>query len=447
MKTKILTLCLLLILSLSISSCGNRNVLLFLNWGEYIDEALLEAFEKKENCTVVMDLGESNEIFYSKVRGGTTVYDVVCPSDYMVEKMYANDMLSKIEYDKLPTYKKYLEDDMLLTGVNSIKQIMEDNHKGISDYYVPYLWGTWGVMYSTLVEGLEESILSNENEWSCLYNRESLPQNTKVAMYDSHQHAYYAACRYLGLDNTKELSDSELKKIHDLVKNMNFDAWGTDNIKKDIVAHNIDVGFMWTGDFLYYYCENIASVVIDAYLNTDVKITEIEDMISILVGEERIYKANNNEYQIGFDLFIPKDTIAFCDNLVITKDAANKELAHKFIDFMCSTSLMVEDEEVSPAYANTYYVCYNTPFNNIYDQILDLKNDSFTLDDEELFNEEVKSGVNEYDSSLYYKVYDYATGIAFGKYYPKNEAKGSILNSFDRKYINKLNTTFNNARA
>ena len=57
------------------------------NWGEYIDESLLDAFEEQNNCNVLMDLGESNEIFYSKVFAGTTVYDVVCPSDYMVQKM------------------------------------------------------------------------------------------------------------------------------------------------------------------------------------------------------------------------------------------------------------------------------------------------------------------------------------------------------------------------
>lgn len=451
MKNKLLTLALLFVLAISISSCSKRNVLLFLNWGEYIDEELLEAFEEKEKCTVVMDLGDSNEFFYSMVRGGTTVYDVVCPSDYMIEKMYSKNMLSKIDYDKLPTYKKYIDDNMLLAGVNSIKSTMESNCAGISDYYVPYLWGTWGIMYSTLVEGLEKSILSNENEWSCLFDRSSLPNKTKVAMYESHQHAYYAACKYLGIDNTVELDDSKLKQIHDLVKKMNFDAWGTDNIKKDIVAQNIDVGFMWTGDFLYYYCENIAGVVMDAYLNNDVSINEIEDMIAKLVGEERIYSKNNNKYQIGFDLFIPKDTIAFCDNLAITKDAAHNDLAHKFIDFMCSEALTINGEsgeyEVTPAYSNTYYVCYNTPFVNIYDQILELKDDTFNKDDEDLFISETKNGVDEYDSSLYYKVYDYATGIAFAKYYPKDEVKGSILKSFDRKYINKLNTTFNNARA
>lgn len=455
MKRKVINLMLLCLFIFSLSSCSNRQVLLFLNWGEYIDETLIEAFEDKENCTVIMDLGDSNEIFYSKVRGGTTVYDVVCPSDYMVEKMYANDMLQEIKFDNIPTYKTYLENDMILEGVKSIASTMEAENEGISNYYVPYLWGTWGIMYSTLVEGLEKSILSNENEWACLFDRNSLPKNTKVAMYDSHQHAYYAACKYLGIDNTKELESSELKQIHDLVKNMNFNAWGTDNIKKDIVAQNIDVGFMWTGDFLYYYCENIASVVMDAYLNGDITIEDFKNIIISITGDERKYEVNQKTYQVGFDIFIPKDTIAFCDNLVITKDAAHTELAYKFIDFMCSESITINKNkssnevityEVTPAYSNTYYVCYNTPFTTIYDEIVALSNDDFTISDETLFNEELKSGVDAYDSTLYYKVYDYATGIAFDKYYPKTEVKGKILHSFSRNYVNTINTTFNNAR-
>lgn len=451
MKKRIISLMLVCLFAISLSSCSNRQVLLFLNWGEYIDETLIEAFEDKENCTVIMDLGDSNEIFYSKVRGGTTVYDVVCPSDYMVEKMYLNDMLQEINLEMVPTYKKYLENSMILDGVQFIANAMEADYEGISKYYVPYLWGTWGIMYSTLVEGLEASILSNENEWSCLFDRNSLPKNTKVAMYDSHQHAYYAACKYLGIDSKKELEASELKKIHDLVKGMNFNAWGTDNIKKDIVFQNIDVGFMWTGDFLYYYCENVANVVMDAYLNGDIEISNFEIMIAALTGKEKRYEVNQTTYQVGFDIFIPKDTIAFCDNLVITKNAAHSDLAHKFIDFMCSESITINKNttsayEVNPAYSNTYYVCYNTPFTNIYNTITALSTMEFTTADEEEFQSEVKGGTDKYDTSLYYKVYDYATGIAFAKYYPENEIKGSILNSFSRNYVNTINTTFNNAR-
>lgn len=432
-----------------LSSCQNRNVLLFLNWGEYVDEAMLEEFERIYNCEVVMDLGESNEIFYSKVRGGTTCYDVVAPSDYMVEKMYHNDMLAKIDFSLLSNFD--LENRM--PGVKGIAETLETKEPGITDYYVPYLWGTWGIMYSTLKEGLEEAILSSSNQWACLFDRSVLPDNTQVAMYDSHLHAYYAVCRYLGLDTAKELEQGDLDKIYQTIKNVHFDAWGTDDIKKDIVAKNRDLGFMWTGDFLYYYCENIANVVMDAYLAGDVELSKIMDMVKILTGKERIYKES---YQVGFDIFIPTDTVAFCDNFVIPKTAAHYDLALKFINFMCGRSEGVE--EVDPAFANTYYVSYNSPYLDVYADILSLKDSQFTDEDKDVYEEEVGSGVDSYDSSLYWKVYDMAIGIAFEKYYPKEENiplpdggvkryRGDILNSFSRGYINKINSTFNNARA
>lgn len=433
-----------LICLLAISSCGKRNILLFLNWGEYIDETLIEAFEEKYNCDVYMDLGESNEIFYSKVRGGTTVYDVVCPSDYMIEKMYKNDMLHKLDFTKLDSYTQLSERKGVLAIKDQMSIATDDN---IKNYFIPYLWGTWGIMYSTVKDNIEEAVLNSTNQWSCLFDRNVLPSNAKVAMYDSHQHAYFAACKFLNKNSNIELPQSELNEIRDLIIDMDYDAWGTDNIKKDIVAGNIDIGFMWTGDFLYYYCENIANIVMDAFINEEVSIDEFEDMINSLAYNDRIYLKNSKEYSIGFDLTIPDNSIAFCDNLAITKDAAHKDLAYEFINFMTSNSVSFNDEEISPAYLNTYYVCYDSPFEEIFDDIVSLKDDSFVIDDYNLYQEEITLGTDPYDSSLYWKIYDYATGIAFSKYYQKDSIKGEILSSFDRDYVNIINKTFNNARA
>ena len=153
MRKKISFLLMSLLLIVSLTSCGGKQMLLFLNWGEYIDEEVLQAFEDKYNCTVSMDLGESNEIFYSKVRGGTTVYDVVCPSDYMVEKMYMNDMLEELDFSKFKLSGYNPNSDNIRTGVKKIFDDMDDNLKNklkdnsktgtIKNYAVPYLCGTW----------------------------------------------------------------------------------------------------------------------------------------------------------------------------------------------------------------------------------------------------------------------------------------------------------------
>lgn len=431
-------------LIMTMCSCQRRNVLLFLNWGEYVDEAMLEEFETLYNCEVAMDLGESNELFYSKISAGTTCYDVMCPSDYMVLKMAENNMLRKIDFHQVPNYSL----DNRMPGVEGIAETLEEKMSGITEYYVPYLWGTWGIVYSTYKEGLKEAVTTANNEWAALFDRNSLPAGTRVAMYDSNLHSYYAACRYLGLDPNAILEKEDLDRIYSLIKNMKYDTWGTDDIKKDIVAKNRDLGFMWTGDFLYYYCENVASTVIDAYLAGDVDVLDFPSMIDVITTDAGIYKG---KYQVGFDIFIPTDTIAFCDNFVIPKHTANYELALKFINFMCGRD--EGSRHVDPAFANTYYVSYNAPSIDLYDDIVSLENVSFTEEDTENLNRG-----NAYDSDLYWKIYDMAIGIAFKKYYPKEEIielpngkikkyKGDILATFSRSYINKINTIFNNAKA
>lgn len=449
MQRKISLLFLIILIPLLLSSCGKRNTLLFLNWGEYVDEQMLEEFEKEYNCEVIMDLTDTNEKFYAKVSSGTTCYDVVTPSDYMVEKMYKRGMLSKIDFTALSNYQL----DNRMPGVKGIAETLEHRAEGITDYYVPYLWGTWGIMYSTLKEGLEEAVTQSSNEWSSLFDRSVLPTGTKVAMYSSHLHDYYAVCKYLGLDygSDRELSHEDLDRIYETIKNMKYDAWGTDDIKKDIVAGNRDLGFMWTGDFLYYYCENAAKVVVDAYLAGDVTVEEIPEMLSVLTGEKRIYK---EKYQIGFDIFIPTDTVAFCDNFIIPKDALHYDLALQFINFMCGRAEET-GKDIDPAFSNTYYVSYNTPFQDVYDDIVAMKEE---LGDLKELASLLKQNDNPYDSDLFWKIYDQAIGIAFEKYYPKEEHivledgsirnyKGDILASFSRNYIDTINQTFNDARA
>lgn len=463
-KRKIASIALLSTTVLALTSCKMRDQLLFLNWGEYIDETLITEFENKYNVDVIMDFSDSNEVFYSKVKSGTTIYDVVCPSDYMVEKMYRNDLLQEIDFSKFELSNYTPTSTNLRYGVTQIMNQMEEATKdyqleneksSIKNYFVPYLWGTWGIMYDTTEPGLTDAVCNSGNEWNALFNRSVLSSDIKVAMYDSYQHAYYAAARYLaasgyefltdGINSTNvvtsELGTSDQNAIRDLIKGMKYDAWGTDRIKRNIVAGNLDVGFMWTGDFLYYYAEVLSELVSDAYDSGDVAKENLEDMLltltdRTLTAENRTYIGKSGqEYNIGFDFFIPSDTIAFCDNLVIPKDSANSELAIKFIDFMSSTKIEPETEdgeELNPSYANTYYVDYDAVFTSVYDELVDLSSVILTEVD---------------DDSLVDAIYDYAIGIAFNNFYPKDEFLGSKLPNFSRAYIKTINKIFNNARS
>ena len=99
------------------TSCSSSNKLLLLNWGEYINDDLVLAFEKEFNCQVVISIADSNELFYSKLKSGTTVYDLIVPSDYIVKKMYENNLLQKIDYSRLSSYYE----GMFLPGVYGIE--------------------------------------------------------------------------------------------------------------------------------------------------------------------------------------------------------------------------------------------------------------------------------------------------------------------------------------
>lgn len=463
MKRRLSSIILIIFAALTLSSCGS-NVLLFLNWGEYVDESLIEEFEERYNCTVQMDLGDTNEIFYAKAKSGTTVYDVFCPSDYMVERMYANDILEELDLSLMPNVKAALDDEKLST-----KKIYEDMNKNlkkklgdsyvdgtINKYAVPYLSGTWCIMYRTENPELVEAITNNKkNQWASLFDRSTIPAGVDVGMYDSYQHVYYAICRYLGFDPTDELNKTNLDLIGETISKMNYEMWGTDNLKKKIVEDNLDMAFMWTGDFIYYYGLEGAKTAIRAYVNGDITLDQCASFIDDLTDDDKKAVANGNTYTIGYDAFIPDDTIAFCDNLVINKESSNKDLAHKFIDFMSSRELLDEEDETSyPAYKNTYYVGYDSPYLKSYDDLTGLNDpEIFTEDLIEEFDPKL-SDDKLFDTDLYWAFTDYITGICFSKYYENDEylndnnlePKGNILAFFDRKYVNTINTTFNNAR-
>ena len=323
-----------------VSSCDSANKLLILNWGEYINMDVVEAFEKEYNCQVVISLADSNDLFYSKVKSGTTVYDLVVPSDYMVEKMYLKGMLQKIDHKKLgfESYDDYL--NTFLPGVKAIINEMEASFPGVKDYFIPYFWGTWGIMYNTSNEEIVNSIhTANEegNPWKVMFEDNALPKGSRVGMYETSRYAYAAAMFYKGLSPNLE-SNEALNIAKDVLNKKKFTSWATDTLKKDIAHNNLDLGFMWTGDFL--------------------------DMLYEQLSEKTLYETN-------IDILIPENTIAFCDNLVLTKNARHIDLAYKFINFF----LKAEN-----AYNNASIIGYCTPVEKAYDMITQYKNNIDTID-------------------------------------------------------------------
>ena len=113
------------------SASGGNQVIVY-NWGEYLDPEVITMFEEETGIDVVYEEYETNEIMFPKIQSGAIAYDVVCPSDYMVQRMIENDLLSEINFDNVPNIK-YIDS----TYMTQSRQFDPENK-----YSVPYLFGT-----------------------------------------------------------------------------------------------------------------------------------------------------------------------------------------------------------------------------------------------------------------------------------------------------------------
>jgi len=103
-----------------LSGCQSGPTLRILNWGEYLNPAVIDRFETETGIDIIQDTADSNELFYATIQSGTIAYDLVIPSDYMVEQMVDEEMLVELNYSLLPNYLEVTYMD----GVNQIYDSM-----------------------------------------------------------------------------------------------------------------------------------------------------------------------------------------------------------------------------------------------------------------------------------------------------------------------------------
>ena len=121
----------------------NKEKLIVYNWGEYMDPDVITMFEEETGIDVVYEEFETNEIMYPKISSGAIAYDLVCPSDYMIQRMRENDLLAEINFDNIPNIKNI--------GKDYLERSREFDPK--NKYSVPYCWGTVGILYNkTMVD-------------------------------------------------------------------------------------------------------------------------------------------------------------------------------------------------------------------------------------------------------------------------------------------------------
>ncbi len=309
-----------LLLALTLFSCascsgnigGNVTTLYVYNWGEYISdgsEGSLDsnkAFEDwyfetyGERVKVSYSTYSSNEDMYAKLSGGAVNYDVIVPSDYMIERLIKEDMLAPLDYANIPNIQNIVPS---FYGPNAEFDYYD---KG-SIYSVPYFYGMIGIIYNTaMVPESEENIGS----WALMWD-ENYKGN--ILQFNNSRDAFGTAQYYLGIDVNTD-SEADWRRALNLLKD-----------QKDIVQ-----GYVM--DEIFNKMENGSAAISSYYAGDFLAMYE------------------NNE---DLEFFYPREgTNLYVDAMCIPKTSENKLIAERYINFMLS-------EE--PAIANAEYTYYASP--------------------------------------------------------------------------------------
>lgn len=312
---KILILTFLVVPTMFMWGCNARPKLRILNWGEYMSDEVIARFETEFGINVVVSTADSNEKFYSKIKSRTTPFDIVIPSDYMIEKMVGEGLLLPLDYTLLPnrdlvTYMDGVE--QIFTSMHQTTEARNGSEIDYHAYAIPYFWGTFGIIYNNRVSGLASALESNG--WEVYFDANTYFPNARRGMYDVPQYAYAAALMHLGY-NPNQYSSTLLQSAKTALQGANFDEWGNDALKRNIEANNLDLAFAYTGDYL--------------------------DRLYIQIKEGKTVA----QVQADFDIYLPDPTMVFVDAMVIPAASKNPDLAHQFINYLLDPEIVALNSE------------------------------------------------------------------------------------------------------
>ncbi|GIM33162.1 ABC transporter substrate-binding protein [Paraclostridium bifermentans] len=228
-----------LMVSTMLTGCGgtdSKKVLNVYNVGDYIDENIITLFEEKTGIDVQYETYDTNEMMYQKVKSGSTNYDLIFPSDYMVEKMKSEGLLQKIDFKNIPNMK-YID-----------KSFLNPIYDETNEYSVPYMWGTFGILYN------KKMVKEPVDSWNILWNPK---YKSNIMMFDSVRDTMGISLKRLGYSmnttNPKEINEAmkELMKQKDLVL-----AYVNDEGKDRLLGEEVAMGIAYSGDAVTLMEEN-----------------------------------------------------------------------------------------------------------------------------------------------------------------------------------------------
>lgn len=354
MTKKLLSLSAITLICFSMTGCNSNSndnqtsskdaiILNIYNCADYICESetvdgvftpgVVEQFEEyckntlNKNVEVRYSTYETNEDMYNQLKAGGINYDLVCPSEYMIEKMLINDMLIPLS-KTITNYETYAS-PYIKNIFSSLNTTRNDTTLNFSNYAIPYMWGTMGFMYNPALEKIEEAVKSWDIFWDETYkNKTSLKdsiRDTYIAatlhiykeelelakkLYDD---GYYSASQYNQYitdvmnrcdDNTLILVEAALKKAKE-----NIYEFEVDTGKENIVKGKYYINLCWSGDAVY----------------------------AMNLAEEEDFILNYQIPEEGSNIWF--------DGWVIPKCSKNPDLAQEFMNFICLPEIACQNME------------------------------------------------------------------------------------------------------
>lgn len=270
--------CLLLSVGWSISTGVGKKTLRVYNWGEYIDKTVISDFEDEYDCRIIYETFDSNEIMYTKYMSGNS-YDVMVPSEYMIERMIKEDLLQPI-------------DKSLISNFDNInKDILGQSFDSDNDYWIPYFCGNVGILYDKTI--VDKNDL--KEGWNILRNPKYKGQ---IYMYDSERDSFMVALKALGYS----MNTTVEKEIDEAYQ------W--------LIDQRSEMEPVYVGD------ESI-----------DTMISGVKAMAIMYSGDATTVMSENP----NMEYYLPEEgTNVWFDGFVISKECKQTKLANQFINFMIS---------------------------------------------------------------------------------------------------------------
>lgn len=305
------------VLAVSLAACNGGNKFVIYNCADYIDEEILSEFEDYykektgQKIKVVYSTFDTNEEMLTKMDSGAAV-DVICPSEYAIQRLIEKGYVQKINKENISTIGNVNQD--LYNTTKRVFSALDTEAKNINDYYVPYMWGTVGIVYN------EQTVTNADlaNDWGLLWNEAGNSALTKqIYLKDSIRDTYLTAVLYLkhagalpakySEYTTQQLinctDDEMISAVEAALKTQKSQLknYEVDNGKEDLAKGSGEVCLCWSGDAFY----------------------------AIDLAEE----LGTNGVTLAY--YEPEFTNLFIDGWVVSSGCTNVTAAELFIEFLC----------------------------------------------------------------------------------------------------------------